>query len=254
MIRRISILLIISSFFNCSDSKRSVEEEAIEQMENNLIDEIETGGGMPDDKNDTIKYLALGDSYTIGESVAQEMRWPVQLVNRLESDSLTFFEGSPKIIARTGWTTDELQEAINDQQLSNDFDLVSLLIGVNNQYRGYDISIYRKEFEALLKQSINFARGDASKVFVVSIPDWGATPFAEGRDREKIAKEIDEYNAINLSLSNKYKVVYFNITPISRGAIDSEDLVASDGLHPSGEMYRLWVEDILPRAREALSK
>ncbi|MEQ8240521.1 MAG: SGNH/GDSL hydrolase family protein [Cyclobacteriaceae bacterium] len=251
MINRILVISIISIFFiNCSDSKSSVEEEVVEYLENDLVDQTDE---MPADKKDTIKYLALGDSYTIGQNVTQEMRWPVQLLNRLENDSLIFSDQSPKIIARTGWTTAELQAAITDQQPTDDFDLVSLLIGVNNQYRGYDISIYKKEFESLLKQSIDFAQGDASKVFVVSIPDWGAMPFAEGRDREKIAKEIDEYNAINLSLSNQYKVTYFNITPISRRAANDNDLVASDGLHPSGEMYRLWVEDILPWARETLS-
>src|SRR3954453_11153972 len=140
------------------------------------------------------RYLALGDSYTIGESVAVADRYPVQLARELKL-------GEPEIIAKTGWTTDELSAAIDKAMDKADphgpYDLVTLLIGVNNQYRGRSADEYRTQFAGLLQRAIGFAGGNAQHVIVVSIPDWGVTPFAEGRDRAKIAREIDQFNAIN---------------------------------------------------------
>jgi undecaprenyl-diphosphatase len=188
---------------------------------------------MPSTKN--ARYLALGDSYTIGESVAPSERFPVQLAEALRL-------GEPQIIAKTGWTTDELNAAIDAANPSGPFELVTLLIGVNNQYRGRDAEQYRGEFAGLLQRAIGFAGGDPKKVIVVSIPDWGVTPFAEGRDRAKIATEIDRYNAVNREEALRAGARYVDITPISRG--NDPALVAADGLHPSGKQYAEWARKI----------
>jgi lysophospholipase L1-like esterase len=189
----------------------------------------------------TKKFLALGDSYTIGESVAEDQRWPVQLVNALNSHGSTF--QSPRIIATTGWRTDDLKRAIVAANLDKNYDLVSLLIGVNNQYQGKSSKDYIPEFEELLKMAIGFAGGDKSKVFVVSIPDYGFTPFGKEKQK-KISEELDEFNRINKMISDKYQVAYFNITPISRKGFDDPELVAADNLHPSAKQYSKWVEVI----------
>ena len=199
---------------------------------------------MPNQTNSmkTYKYLALGDSYTIGEAVSETERWPVQLVERLGENGVKV--ENPRIIATTGWTTYELQQAINDQEPSSDYDLVSLLIGVNNQYRGYDIQQYEREFVELLEQAISFARGIPSNVFVVSIPDYGVTPFAKSKnlDTEKITSELNNYNQIARGIASSRKVQFFDITEWSRNAANDESLITSDGLHPSGKMYKNWVD------------
>jgi lysophospholipase L1-like esterase len=194
---------------------------------------------MPNDA----RYLALGDSYTIGESVAPADRFPHQLARELAL-------GEPQIIAKTGWTTNELNAAIDAASPRGPFDLVTLLIGVNNQYRGRDAEQYRGEFAALLQRAIGFAGGDAKNVVVVSIPDWGVTPFAEGRDRAQIAKDIDRYNAINREETARAGARYVDITPVSRGGDPA--LVADDKLHPSAKQYTEWMRLILPEARAAL--
>jgi len=206
----------------------------------------------PMKENRAYTYLALGDSYTIGESVLEKERFPVQLVDSLEGYNLTF--GAPKIIATTGWTTDELAAGIEDTTLQPPYDLVTLLIGVNNQYRGRSVENYRDEFVALLQQAIDFAGGHPEQVVVVSIPDWGVTPFAEGRDREQIAKEIDQYNRVNKEESFKVGTGYVDVTPISREAASDSTLVAEDGLHPSGKMYARWVELLIPEVQKRLTK
>lgn len=191
---------------------------------------------MDNSRASAIRYLALGDSYTIGESVAESERWPNQLASVLRQSGKNVAD--PTIIARTGWTTDELSKAIDDAAPAASWDLVSLLIGVNNQYRGRDAEQYRKEFVVLLRRAIQLARGNAGRVVVVSIPDWGVTPFAKDRDRAKIAREIDLYNAINREESQRLGVIYVDITPVSREP--DPDLVAGDGLHPSGKQYAAW--------------
>lgn len=198
----------------------------------------------------TYKYLALGDSYTIGESVAPDERWPHILQGRLVGDGIKM--ALPKIIAKTGWTTDELQEAIEKENPSTDYDLVSLLIGVNNQYRGYPIDQYIQEFESLLKQAIRFAGGRTARTFVVSIPDYGATPFAAQKNPAKIARELDAYNEIARSICSKNDIAYIDITPGSRRAAQDPSLVAEDGLHPSAKMYKEWVEVIYPTVKSRL--
>lgn len=185
-------------------------------------------------------FLALGDSYTIGESVQESERWPVQLAKEL--NDIGYQLEQPKIIARTGWRTDELKAAVNDANLLSDYDLVGLLIGVNNQYQGKTVESYQPEFEELLRKAIELAGGDKSKVFVVSIPDYGFTPFGESK-KTKISKELDDYNSVNRSISKALGVQYFYITDISRSG--KNGLVAKDNLHPSGEQYRLWVAEML---------
>lgn len=188
--------------------------------------------------NDQLTMLCLGDSYTIGESVTVEQRFPMQTIELLKQEGIVF--SVPKIIARTGWTTDELMSAIEEEEIVVDYDAVTLLIGVNNQYRERSTENYREEFIYLLEKAIHFAGDKPNHVFVLSIPDWGQTPFAEGRDREKVWKEIDEFNAINKEESEKHLVHYLDITPITRRGLLENDLIAGDKLHPSGKMYSEW--------------
>ena len=187
-------------------------------------------------------FLALGDSYTIGESVDAAMRWPNQLVAALNRSGLEFEQ--PEIVAKTGWTTDELLAALDQASLAASYDYVSLLIGVNNQYRGRSVASFEPEFTALLERAISYSNRKANGVFVVSIPDWGVMPFAEGRDARKIALEIDTYNKSIERICKIYGVRFFDITEISRKASETPSFVASDGLHPSGEMYAAWVNEV----------
>jgi lysophospholipase L1-like esterase len=189
-----------------------------------------------------VKLLALGDSYTIGESVALNSRWPMQLVDSLQKRGVDCLQ--PKIIATTGWRTDNLKNAISRAKFKERYNLVSLLIGVNNYYQGKTVESYAPEFEDILKTAIQLAGGDKSSVFVLSIPDYGYTPFGK-ENQQKISEGIDAYNAVNRSISEKYSVKYYNITDISRRGLDEADLVASDGLHPSEKMYSEWVNMIL---------
>jgi lysophospholipase L1-like esterase len=190
----------------------------------------------------SLSYLALGDSYTIGESLPLKDNFPYQTVDLLKQKGIQMTE--PVIVAKTGWTTDELMDAIEKRQIKGQFNFVSLLIGVNNQYRGRDIDTYQKEFEQLLQQAIGFAGGNRNHVFVLSIPDWGATPFAAGRDLVKIAREIDQFNAVNKKISEQYKVNYIEITLDTREASKDASLVADDKLHPSKKEYGRWAEKL----------
>ena len=196
------------------------------------------------------KYLALGDSYTSGESVGADDRWPVQLAHRLKENGIDL--GEPQIIAATGWTTDELSAGIDEANPVGPFQLVTLSIGVNNQYRGRGLDEYRLQFNALLKRAIGFAGGNAKHMLVLSIPDWGVTPFADGRDRGKIGKQIDQFNSINREETEKAGAMYVDVTPESRTASSQPSLIAGDGLHPSEEMYAQWVKLALPVAEKAL--
>lgn len=191
-----------------------------------------------------LSYLALGDSYTIGESVAESERWPVQLSKSLAKNGVEV--ASPQIIAQTGWTTDELKEKIVSENITKTYDLVSLLIGVNNQYRGRSVKQFQKEFIELLEIAIKFAGNKSEQVFVVSIPDWGITPFGGKGQNKTISEQIDLYNKVKKEETDKKGILFIDITPISRLAINDISLIAKDGLHPSEKMYRQWVEKILP--------
>ena len=202
------------------------------------------GEEMPD-----IRYLALGDSYTIGESVPENERWPNQLAGLLQANDVST---EVTIIARTGWTTDELWMGVQAREVNLPYDLVSLLIGVNNQYRGLDIGEYQDEFVFLLNKAIEYAGGDAKRVIVLSIPDWGVTPFAMSRDSKKIATEINLFNSVNREETEKAGAYYVDVTPSSRKAITDGALIAADGLHPSGKMYAEWAKLAYPEVLKVL--
>jgi len=186
--------------------------------------------------------LCLGDSYTIGESVQFAENFPNQTIRQLRKDGYAFEE--PEIVAQTGWTTDELQTAIDNHSLKNSYDFVTLLIGVNNQYRGRTVENYKSQFESLLNQAIQFANGKADRVIVLSIPDWSVTPFARDRDTKQIAIQIDNYNSANAAIAEAHQVRYIDITPSSREAANDRSLIASDGLHPSAKEYEKWSEKL----------
>ncbi|HYC85243.1 MAG TPA: SGNH/GDSL hydrolase family protein [Chryseosolibacter sp.] len=193
-------------------------------------------------KTQPIRLLALGDSYTIGESVSEKDRWPTQLAARLSDRGYIMEE--VRIIATTGWRTDELKRAIGSSGVDNNYDLVSLLIGVNNQYQGKPVEEYASQFEELLGIAVQHAQGDKKKVFVLSIPDYGYTPF--GKERQKqISSGIDAFNRVNKNICERWGITYFDITDISRKGLEDPELVAADGLHPSGKMYTLWVSTVL---------
>ncbi len=232
MTKLITIILTAILFSGCQPNETSEE-----------ISENDTTHTELDTMNSTVqplKFLALGDSYTIGESVLESERWPVQLTSKLGANGIEIEK--PTIIAKTGWTTDELQSAIDKENPVKNYDLVSLLIGVNNQYRGYNIEQYESEFKQLLLQAVEFAGNNNDRIFVVSIPDYSVTPFAQNRDTAQISKEIDQYNAIAKEIANAQNIRFFNITPISRKAKNDSELIAGDGLHPSAKMYAEWVD------------
>jgi lysophospholipase L1-like esterase len=198
-----------------------------------------------------LSYLALGDSYTIGEGAAEHERWPVQLAKSMRDHGTELAE--PRIIARTGWTTEELLTAIEVSGVSGQWDLVTVLAGVNDQYRGYGSTRYKGDFAELLDRALGFAKLP-KRLVVLSIPDWGVTPFAASRDgRGLIGKEIDSFNRIAADLATTAGAAFVDITPLTRLAATDGTLLVSDGLHPSGIMYRMWVERVLPVASRALS-
>jgi lysophospholipase L1-like esterase len=187
-------------------------------------------------------YLALGDSYTIGEGVALHESFPYQTVQLLRKAGLHF--NAPEIVAKTGWTSLELAEHILHTQLNDTYDFVTLLIGVNNQYRGLSVDEFTNDFEYLLKKAIHFAGEKAEHVIVLSIPDWGVTPFAIDRDAAKIATEIDRFNKICQLIATKHKCHFINITPSTRLAKQDETLLTTDKLHYSGKEMSKWAKEV----------
>jgi lysophospholipase L1-like esterase len=202
--------------------------------------------------NPAPRFLALGDSYSIGEGVAANENWPHQLAAALRAQGVAISE--PEIVARTGWTTDELSAAMDAHAFHPPYDLITLLIGVNNQYRGRDVDNYRAEFRALLERAIALAGGDARRVVVISIPDWGVTRFGaeSGRDLAKVAREINAFNAMAAAISTTLHAHYVDVTTISRDRGDAPDMLVGDGLHPSAAMYARWTAAIVPAARATL--
>ena len=198
-------------------------------------------------------YVALGDSYTIGEGVAASERWPDQLAALLRNEHIAIDD--VEIVARTGWTTDELSHAMDAHAFHPPYALVTLLIGVNNQYRGRDLDNYRVEFTQLLQRAINLAGNKPQRVIVVSIPDWGVTRFGKssGRDTHEIAHQLDAYNAANAQIATMLHCGYVDVTAISREGGDRPDMLVGDGLHPSAAMYARWAAAILPAAKASLS-
>ncbi|MGB7841546.1 MAG: SGNH/GDSL hydrolase family protein [Salinimicrobium sp.] len=228
------IVFIFFVFISCNDSS-----------EKSLPEDNEIPVEAP------LTYLALGDSYTIGESVTEEARWPMQLVDSLRKKGVLIEK--PKIIAKTGWTTADLLDGMDTQLHKNEqYDLVSILIGVNNQYQGSAREEYEHELEEIFTRAISRSKTGASGVFAVSIPDYGATPFGASKF-EEIAKEIEEFNTVFKRITEVHEVAFYNITPISKRAENDPDLVANDGLHPSGKMYSLWVSEFLDELAEKLT-
>jgi len=204
----------------------------------------------PSMKGKTYTYLALGDSYTIGESVPVYESFPYQTVQLLRKAGYDF--NAAEIVAKTGWTTDELEAGIQHTKLQNQYDFVTLLIGVNNQFRGRPVEEYARQFESLLKQAISLANDKPEHVFVLSIPDWGVTPFAEGRNRKQIADGIDAFNEINRKIALQYQVGYIDITPYTREATADTSLLTHDQLHPSGKDYTRWANILVSAIRHKL--
>ncbi len=210
--------------------------------------EQETARFMENRKNP--KYLALGDSYTIGEGVPEDDRYPNQLVRRLNEETEYNWQ-APKIIAKTGWTVDELKTAVNKDALTGQpYNLVTLSIGVNNQYRGRPVQEFRVEFEQMLLKAIGFAGNLPDHVIVLSIPDWGITPYAteKGADKAKVASEIDEFNKVKREVCQKYGVYFINITGDYRKIGDKPEMLVEDKLHPSGQVYSQWADKLFERA------
>lgn len=190
----------------------------------------------------TYSYLALGDSYTIGQSVAEAARFPVQVAGLLTAIKKPV--SKPTIIAQTGWTTSSLLNAIETVKPAANYDIVSLLIGVNDQYQRHDTTGYRSLFTRCLQKAIQLAAGNMNHVFVLSIPDYSVTPFGAGSYAAQTAKDIDQFNAINKAVTLSYGISYTDVTTISRDVKENTSMIAPDGLHPSGSQYRLWAEQL----------
>lgn len=197
-----------------------------------------------------VSLLALGDSYTIGTGINPDDSWPYQLGDSLSSRNFTV--DSTVIIATNGWTTTDLLSGIDNNDASSAFNLVSILIGVNNQYQNLDLDLYRNEFRKIIEEAINFARGDTAKIFIVSIPNYGVTPFGQHRNPVIVKQEIEYYNGIAKEIGSDYDIPFINITPISELAANDSTLLAQDNLHPSAKMYAMWINEMLPTVTQIL--
>jgi lysophospholipase L1-like esterase len=264
----LSILLVISTLVGCAKKIPVAPIDTIPgtgTVNNNTNTGATTGGTInpepvpptipatPAAPDNSLTYLALGDSYTIGESVSADQSFPFQLTAQLNAQ---FKVATPKIIATTGWNTLNLIYGINDSGVTTKtYDFVTLLIGVNDQYQGMSVEDYRSRFTTLVNIAIRFAHGDKNKVFVISIPDYSVTPYVSGNTTgtlDRIAQEIKAFNGINKVESDKAGVNYLNITDISQDAANDRSLLAPDGLHPSGKMYGLWVQRLYPLVKSKL--
>lgn len=249
---RLFILIVVVFFFNQCSKENTTFVSIADTSQVTLTQPQQQP--QPQAVNKKVSYIALGDSYTIGESVCVTCRFPEQLRKKLESTipSLTV---DLKIIAQTGWTTTNLIQAIKEQQTTTDYKLVTLLIGVNNQYQNKEFSIYENEFPLLAQTAITLAKGDKNNVIVVSIPDYAYTPFGQqSRNPTKISTEIDRYNTFAKSYCDTNGITFINITDITRQGLTDTDLVASDGLHPSEKAYSLFVDRIAAKAGVIVQK
>jgi lysophospholipase L1-like esterase len=266
MKKSLVLLLLLVLALSCSKEPPNIQlgpydaDQNTDEGETNTVDtdSTTTGNGSnnndvePDNEPDLYSILSLGDSYTIGESVCSSCRFPEQLKDSL-SNRYEDTEYNLNVIAQTGWTTTNLLNAIASANLTEDYDLVTLLIGVNNQYQNKPFSLYEFEFPQLIDKSIEAAEGDTSKVIVISIPDYAFTPFGQGQGNQEVTSdEIDQYNTYAEAYCNQMGISYVYITDITRQGLDNTDLVASDGLHPSALAYSKFVERILPLAIEKL--
>jgi len=245
-IRLVIVNLIVGlNFLSCNINAEIPEVPNYEQNENPINEE-------PEPRH--IKLISLGDSYTIGQSVCEDCRFPAQLRDSLqtyfsENDSISL-----EIIAQTGWTTSNLKSAITAAEPSSDFDLVTLLIGVNNQYQNKPFSLYQTEFIELTNTAITLVNGDASKLIVVSIPDYAYTPFGQNYNPSYISEQLLQYNDYAETYCNENNLNYVYITDITQQGLTNTELVATDNLHPSELAYTKFVERILPLALEVLEQ
>ena len=240
--KRVVLFILILLIVSCSEKGNLNEKNQIDTIENqesiynDLIDNTSESVSQ-----NNLSFLALGDSYTIGESVIEEERWPNQMVDIALNENVMFDQ--PDIIAKTGWRTEQLIDTLNKINFIKKFDYVSLMIGVNNQYSLKPIETFRLDLIKLLDMSIGYSI-KRDNVVLISIPDWGVTPFAEGYDRNRIKEEIDQFNNVIRDIANANNILYVDVTEISRRAITEKDLIANDSLHPSGKMYKEWAEKI----------
>jgi len=212
----------------------------------------QSGSNTPALEPQNFKILSLGDSYTFGQSVCETCGFPEQLKDSLASYYREVDTFQVDVIAQTGWNTSQLLSGIASEEPSNDYDIVTLLIGVNNQFQGRPFSVYETDFPELVNQAITFAKGDKDRVIIISIPDYAQTPFGMAFDDGNLSEEIDMYNDFAESVANDMQITYVYVTDISRTIIDNPDLIASDGLHPSELAYSLYVERLIPAALEVL--
>ena len=247
MMKRIYLLPVvafISCFaFACKKNKDTVTETVTP------ADTTTISNTKPNDSTNKT-FLALGDSYTIGQSVGVGDRFPAQTIALLKSNGINMQDA--EYIATSGWTTVNLLNAITVQNPVGPYDIVTLLIGVNDQYQSGDTTGYRDRFTELLKEAIQFAAAKPSHVFVVSIPDYSVTPFASGSNVAEISKEIDEFNAINKEVTMSLQAIYTDITPSTREALHDPELIAGDGLHPSAKEYAVWAKMLAPKMEAVL--
>ncbi len=240
--KKLIFFLLFILIISCSEKGNLDEKNQIniietqEAISNNLIDNISESASQYN-----LSFLALGDSYTIGESVIEEERWPNQIVDIALNKNVLFDQ--PDIIAKTGWRTEQLIDTLNKINFIKKFDYVSLMIGVNNQYSLKPIDTFRSDLIKLLDMSIGYSI-KRDNVVLISIPDWGVTPFAEGYDRNRIKEEINQFNSVIEDIANTNNILYVDVTEISRRALTEKDLIANDSLHPSGKMYKEWAEKI----------
>lgn len=253
--RHLSFLMIISLLFSIFACFSCSKEKNIDKPTENAMPAKDTITNQPADTTRAsdstgAKYLALGDSYTIGQSVQESERFPAQAVQLLRSQNINIKD--PEYIAATGWTTDNLISAINSKNPANDFDIVTLLIGVNDQYQHRDTTGYRERFSELLNKAVVFAGSRKTHVFVLSIPDYSATPFVGQSDKSSVSMQIDQFNAINKEIALQNGITYIDITPSTRQAATDASLIANDGLHPSGKEYAVWAGMLVPLIKKVL--
>lgn len=250
----LSLLIIISLLFSIFSCFACGKEKGIQTATGNNMPDRDTIINPPSDTATSskkgAKYLALGDSYTIGENVQEAERFPEQTVQLLRAQNINIQD--PEYIATTGWTTANLLSAINSQEPAKNFDIVTLLIGVNDQYQRGDTVGYRERFSALINKAIDFAGGLKTHVFVLSIADYSATPFVVENDKADVSRQIDLFNVINKKVSLQNNITYIDITPSTRQAANDASLIANDGLHPSGKEYAVWAGMLAPLIKNVL--
>ena len=241
--RKAILFLTIIYFLSCSDENylNDKDQNGLILNDQEVLIDISDNTNQSLSESNNLSFLALGDSYTIGESVSQDQRWPNQMTDIALAQNVLFDQ--PNIIAKTGWRTEQLIDTLNKINFIKKFDYVSLMIGVNNQYSLKPIDTFRLDLIKLLDMSIGYSI-KRDNVVLISIPDWGVTPFGEGYDRNIIKEDIDQFNSVIKDIANTNNILYVDVTEISRRALIEKDLIANDSLHPSGKMYKEWAEKI----------